>query len=119
VDLLLESLTLTGVYVGIGIAVLRYRLYEIDRLINRTLVYGLLTAVLGLCFAGGSPVFVLVAGAGTDPPGCLVAAATLAAAAVFRPARRRIQAVVSPIPRTLGLLIRSSRHGLVSTGLTE
>jgi hypothetical protein len=94
VDLLLESLTLIGVYVGIGIAVLRYRLYEIDRLINRTLVYGLLTAVLGLCYVAGSLVFVLVAPAGTDPPSWLVAAATLAAAAVFRPARRRVQAVV-------------------------
>jgi hypothetical protein len=94
VDLLLETLTMIGVYVGIGIAVLRYRLYEIDRLINRTLVYGLLTAVLGLCYVAGSLLFVLVAGAGTDPPSWLVAAATLAAAAVFRPARRRIQAAV-------------------------
>jgi hypothetical protein len=94
VNLLLTTLTLTGVYVGIGIAVLRYRLYEIDRIINRTLVYGLLTLVLGLCYAAGSLVFVLVAGAGTDPPSWLVAAATLIAAAVFRPARRRIQAVV-------------------------
>jgi hypothetical protein len=85
---------LTGVYVGIGIAVLRYRLYEIDRIINRTLVYGLLTLVLGLCYVAGSLVFVLVAGAGTDPPSWLVAAATLVAAALFRPARRRIQAVV-------------------------
>jgi hypothetical protein len=94
VDLLLESLTLIGVYVGIGIAVLRYRLYEIDRLLNRTLVYGLLTAVLALGYVAGSLVFVLVAGAGTDPPSWLVAAATLAAAALFRPARRRIQAIV-------------------------
>ena len=51
VDLLLETLTMIGVYVGIGIAVLRYRLYEIDRLINRTLVYGTLTALLGLIYA--------------------------------------------------------------------
>jgi hypothetical protein len=94
VNLLLGTLTLTGVYVGIGIAVLRYRLYEIDRIINRTLVYGLLTLVLGLCYVAGSLVFVLVAGAGTDPPSWLVAAATLVAAAVFRPARGRIQAVV-------------------------
>jgi hypothetical protein len=79
--------------VTIGIAILRYRLYDIDRLINRTLVYGLLTAILGLCYVAGSLVFVLVAGAGT-PPSWLVAAATLAAAAVFRPARRRIQAAV-------------------------
>jgi hypothetical protein len=72
----------------------RYRLYDIDRIINRTLVYGLLTAALGLCYAAGSLLFVLVAGAGTDPPSWLVAAATLAAAAVFQPVRRRIQAVV-------------------------
>ena len=80
--------------VAAGIAILRYRLYEIDRLINRTLVYGLLTVILGLCYAAGSLVFVLVAGIGADPPSWLVAAATLAAAAVFRPVRGRIQAVV-------------------------
>jgi hypothetical protein len=80
--------------VAAGVAILRYRLYEIDRLINRTLVYGLLTAILGLCYAAGSLLFVLVAGAGKEPPSWLVAAATLAAAAVFRPVRGRIQAVV-------------------------
>jgi hypothetical protein len=79
---------------SIAIAVLRYRLYDIDRLINRTLVYALLTAILGLCYVAGSLVFVLVAGAGTDPPSWLVAAVTLAAAAIFRPARRRIQTAV-------------------------
>jgi hypothetical protein len=77
-----------------GVAILRYRLYEIDRIINRTLVYGLLTAILGLCYVAGSLLFVLVTGAGADPPSWLVAAATLGAAAVFRPARRRIQAAV-------------------------
>jgi hypothetical protein len=66
----------------------------LDRLISRTLVYGLLTALLGLCYAAGSLLFVLVAGAGSDPPSWLVVAATLAAAAVFRPARRRIQQLV-------------------------
>jgi hypothetical protein len=76
------------------VAVLKYRLYDIDRLINRTVVYGLLTAVLGLCYVAGSLVFVLVAGAGADPPSWLVAAAAPAAAAVFRPGRRRIQALV-------------------------
>ena len=85
---------LLAVPVAIGVAMLRYRLYEIDRIINHTLVYGLLTAVLALGYAAGSLLFVLVAGAGTDPPSWLVAAATLAAAAVFRPVRRRIQAVV-------------------------
>jgi hypothetical protein len=80
--------------VAVGLAILRYRLYDIDRLLNRTLVYGLLTVILGLCYAAGSLVFVLVAGTGADPPSWLVAAATLAAAAIFRPARRRIQAAV-------------------------
>ena len=91
---LLLAVTLPLVPISVGIAILRYRLYEIDRIINRTLVYGLLTVVLGLCYAAGSLLFVLVAGAGTAPPSWLVAAATLAAAAVFRPARRRIQAGV-------------------------
>ena len=91
---LLRTLILPLVPISVGIAILRYRLYEIDRIINRTLVYGLLTVILGLCYAAGSLVFVLVAGAGSDPPSWLVAAATLAAAAMFRPARRRIQAAV-------------------------
>ena len=81
-------------FAGLGIGMFRHRLYDVDRVINRTLVYGLLTAVLGLAYAAGSLVFVLVAGAGSDPPSWLVAAATLATAAVFGPARRRIQAVV-------------------------
>jgi hypothetical protein len=91
---LLRTLIFPLVPISVGIAILRYRLYEIDRIINRTLVYGLLTVVLGLCYAAGSLLFVLVAGTGTDPPSWLVAAATLAAAAVFRPARRRIQGIV-------------------------
>jgi hypothetical protein len=87
---LLRTLIFPLVPISVGVAILRYRLYEIDRILNRTLVYGLLTAVLGLCYAAGSLVFVLVAGPGADPPSWLVAAATLAAAAIFRPARRRI-----------------------------
>src|SRR5918997_2268951 len=63
----LSDLVLAGLPVAVGIAVLRYRLYEIDRIINRTLVYGALTAVLGLCYVAGSLVFVLVAGAGSHP----------------------------------------------------
>jgi hypothetical protein len=79
----------------IGVAVLRYRLYDIDRLINRTLVYGLLTATLGLAYAG----VVLVLGqlfgeAGGNPPSWAVAGATLAVAALFQPARRHIQQAV-------------------------
>jgi hypothetical protein len=90
----LDYATALGLLIAIAVAVLKYRLYDIDRIINRTMVYGLLTAILGLCYVAGSLLFVLVAGAGSDPPRWLVAAATLAAAAVFRPARRRIQATV-------------------------
>jgi hypothetical protein len=88
VDALLEALTFAALYVGVGMAVLRYRLYDIDRLINRTLVYGLLTVLLGGGYAG------LVLGLGQllgRDSSLAVAAATLAVAAVFQPARRRIQ----------------------------
>jgi hypothetical protein len=80
---------------AIAVAVLRYRLYDIDRLINRTLVYGLLTALLGGVYVGAVLVLGQVfGGVGRDPPSWAVAAATLAMAALFQPARRRIQQAV-------------------------
>jgi hypothetical protein len=92
---MLYGLVVALVPVAAGVAILRYRLYDIDRLINRTLVYGLLTALLGAVYAaavlvGGQ----LFGGVGGDPPSWAVAGATLAVAALFQPARRRIQAVV-------------------------
>jgi hypothetical protein len=77
--------------VAVGAAVLRYRLYDLDRIISRTLAYGLLTLLLG----GGYAVVVLGLGQllERDSP-LVVAGATLAVAAVFQPARRRVQAVV-------------------------
>jgi hypothetical protein len=81
--------------VAVGIAVVRYRLYDIDRIINRTLVYGLLTTLLGAIYAGTVLVLgQLFGGLGTDPPSWVVAGATLAVAGLFQPARRRIQAGV-------------------------
>jgi hypothetical protein len=78
-----------------ALAVVRYRLYDIDRIINRTLVYGLLTAVLGLGYAGAVLALgQLFGGVTGDPPSWAVAGATLAVAALFQPARRRIQAAV-------------------------
>jgi hypothetical protein len=91
----LYGLVVALVPVAAGVAILRYRLYDIDRLINRTLVYGLLTAILGLVYAGVVLILGQVFGGVTqDPPSWAVAGATLAVAALFQPARRRIQAVV-------------------------
>ena len=77
--------------VAVGAAVLRYRLYDLDRIVSRTLSYGLLTVLLGGGYAG------VVLGLGQllgQESSVVVAGATLAVAALFHPARRRIQSVV-------------------------
>ena len=74
--------------VATGAAILRYRLYDLDRIISRTLAYGLLTVLLGSAYAG------VVLGLGRLLPqssNLVVAGATLAVAGVFQPARRRLQ----------------------------
>jgi hypothetical protein len=78
--------------VAAAVAILRYRLYDIDRIINRTLVYGLLTAVLVLVYVGSvfSLQYVLRALTG-ETSQLIVVASTLAIAALFSPLRRRIQ----------------------------
>jgi hypothetical protein len=87
---------MTLVPVATGIAVLRYRLYDIDLIISRTLVYGSLTAVIAAVYGAG--VFglgeVLRAITGAASNDLAVAGSTLAVAALFRPARARIQAFV-------------------------
>jgi hypothetical protein len=102
--------------VAAGIAILRYRLYDIDRIISRTLVYGLLTALLAAVYAGlVLGLEELFGGIGAEPPSWGVAGATLTVAALFQPVRRRIQAVVDRSGRLLGhaaphpLRIRASR----------
>jgi hypothetical protein len=110
VSLVVTSVTLvplswSGIYwpilIGFGlftacitVATLRYHLYDIDRLINRTIVYGLLTVTLSLVYAGA--VFALrqlLTGSGRGGHSSLaVAGSTLAVAGLFQPARRRIQA---------------------------
>jgi hypothetical protein len=92
---ILGAIWIVGLPVAIGVAVLRYRLYDIDRIINRTLVYGLVTALLGTGYAGVVLVLgQLFGGVTSDPPSWAVAGATLAIAALFQPAQRRIQAAV-------------------------
>jgi hypothetical protein len=85
-----------GVYLAllplaISAAILRYRLYDLDRIISRTLAYGLLTVLLGGAYAG--VVLGLGQRLGQDSP-LVVATATLAVATAFQPARRRVQNLV-------------------------
>jgi hypothetical protein len=94
-DALLWTVPLLGLPAGVGVAILRYRLYDVDRIINRTLVYGLLTAVLALVYAGSvvalQHFFVLLTGGDSS---LAVVASTLAIAALFNPLRRRVQSLV-------------------------
>jgi hypothetical protein len=85
----------TTIPIAIGIAILRYRLYDIDVLINRTLIYGSLTATLAALYFGGivilQRVFVMLTG---EKSTLAVVASTLVIAALFNPLRRRIQGFI-------------------------
>ena len=87
-------ITLALLPVAIGVAVLRYRLYEIDRLISRTIAYGVLTAIVGSLFIGFTLVFQAVLAPVTQSNELAVAGSTLLAAALFQPLRRRVQRLV-------------------------
>jgi hypothetical protein len=86
-----------GVPVAIGFAVMRYRLYDIDIIINRTLVYGSLTAMLVAIYFGGVAMMQALFRAFTgqeEQPQLAVVVSTLAIAALFNPLRKRIQSFI-------------------------
>jgi hypothetical protein len=93
--LILTVIGLSGIPIAMGIAILKYRLYGIDPLINRTLVYGSLTATLVGLYFGGIVVlqrmFVILTGHEST---LAVVASTLLIAALFNPLRRRIQSFI-------------------------
>jgi hypothetical protein len=93
-ELVIFPVSISLIPIAIGVAVLKYRLYDIDRVINRALVYGLLTVLLGAVYIAGVFGLGQLLNPVTGESALAVAASTLAVAALFQPARRRIQAVV-------------------------
>jgi hypothetical protein len=112
----LQQAALLGAFasvpIAVGIAVLKHRLYDVDLLINRALVYGTLTAALGLAYWGGVVLFQQILRPFTQASELATIGSTLAVAALFRPARRRVQGYVDrrfyrrryDAQRTLGAL---------------
>jgi hypothetical protein len=111
--------------IAVGVAIRRYRLYDIDRVISRTLVHGSLTLVLGAAYVGlvltGQAVFSSVAG-GSD---LAIAVSTLVVAALSRPFRSRVQQVVDrrfyrhryDAQQTLDAFATRLRHQVELSGL--
>src|SRR5918999_4837235 len=90
-------LVIPSIPIATGIAILRYRLYDIDRIINRTLVYGALTAMLAAVYVGGVTATQAILRALTgqeQQPQLAVVVSTLVIAALFNPLRRRIQSFI-------------------------
>ncbi len=85
------AIGIVGLPVSIGVGILKYRLYDIDRIISRTLAYALVTGLLVGVYSGGVLLATQVFRSRTP---VAVAAATLAAAALFNPLRRRVQRAV-------------------------
>ncbi len=90
----LSFLAFIGIPAAIGVAVLKHRLYDIDVVVNRTLVYGTLTLTLAASYVGSVLLLQLLLSPLTSQSDLAVAGSTLLVAALFRPARRGIQSAV-------------------------
>jgi len=91
------TLALCGIPISMGVAVFRHRLYDIDLLINRTLVYAVLTATLVAVYFGGVAITQAILRALVDQqeqPQFAIVVSTLVIAALFNPLRRRIQSLI-------------------------
>jgi hypothetical protein len=116
-------LVVPSIPIATGIAILRYRLYDIDLLINRTLVYGSLTVMLALVYFGGvattQAIFRVLSGQ-QEQPQLAVVVSTLVIAGLFMPLRRRIQSFIDrrfyrrkyDARKTLERVMNSIRNGL-------
>ena len=87
-------LSVSSIPLSAAIAILKYRLYDIDVIVNRTLVYGVLSAMLLGLYLGGVFVLQRLLGPLTRNSDIAIAASTLAVAALFRPLRSRVQAFI-------------------------
>lgn len=103
---------------SVGMAVLRFRLWEIDSLINRTIVYGALTALLVLCYIGLIIILQIITrlltGQTTQPPAIFVLA-TLVTVALFQPLRNRLQKVID---RRFYRRVYNANQALEAFGIT-
>ena len=119
--------TLATIPIAIGVAMLRYRLYDFDLIIRRTLIYGVLTLGLGAAYVGSVILLQGLLSGLTGGNSLAVAASTLMVAALFQPLRRRIQSAVDrrfyrsryDAQRTLGVFNTRLRDEVDLDSLTD